>query len=268
MTKTIVKAMLWKEWRETRWKWLAFAAAFHIPLFIAGLTFALRESARFDLYALSDAVALQVLQFALVFQSGFLITAGLFLLAFFAVGSIGAELDNRSMFFLFERPVQRWQVLLFKYAVGAVQTTTCVGLSLLTTLATIYFVMAAAATNVSLAGSWDSFMLVVANGLRGAVWTTVIALMVYSATFLFSVWFEKWWIAVIAGAVSLVLMFYYFGSNLIDWVISRATRQADGDSINLELYSRLEVLPILAMLLISAGLYFASQYVFARKEMR
>ena len=60
--------MLWKEWRETRWKWLAFALAFHIPLGIAGLTLALRESARFDLYALSDAVAAQVLEVALVLQ--------------------------------------------------------------------------------------------------------------------------------------------------------------------------------------------------------
>ena len=268
MTKSIMKAMLWKEWRETRWKWLAFACAFHIPLCIAGLTIGLRESARFDLYALSDSVAMQVLEFALVFQSGFLITAGLFLLAFFAVGSIGAELDNRSMFFLFERPVRRWQVLLFKYVVGALQTTTCVGLSLLTTLTVVYFVMAAAATNVSLAGSWDAYVLIVSNGLRGAVWTTIIALMVYSATFLFSVWFEKWWIAVIAGAVSLVLMFYSFGSNLIDWVVSRAARKGDGDSINLEFYSRLEPAPILAMLLISAGLYLASQYLFARKEMK
>lgn len=271
MTKSIVKAMLWKEWRETRWKWLAFALAFHIPLCIAGLTIGLRESARFDLYALSDSVASQVLEFALVFQSGFLITAGLFLLAFFAVGSVGAELDNQSMFFLFERPVRRWQVLLFKYTVGAVQTMTCVGLSLLTTLAVVYLVMAAAATNVTLAGSWSAFVLIVSNGARGAVWTTVIALMVYSATFLFSVWFEKWWIAVIAGAVSLVLMFYYFGSNLIDWVISRAARTSEGvgeGGINLEFYSRLELMPILAMLLISTGLYFASQYVFARKEMR
>ncbi|HEX8291197.1 MAG TPA: ABC transporter permease [Pyrinomonadaceae bacterium] len=271
MTKSIMKAMLWKEWRETRWKWLAFAFAFHIPLFIAGLTFSLQEGTRFDLYALSDAVAAQVLEFALVAQSGFLITAGLFLLAFFAVGSIGAELDNRSMFFLFERPVRRWQVLLFKYAVGAVQTVTCVGLSLLSTLTVVYLLMAASATNVSLAGSWDAFVLIVSNGVRGAVWTTVIALMVYSATFLFSVWFEKWWIAVIAGAVSLVLMFYYFGSNLIDWVISRAARQSEGPGdggINLEFYSQLEPLPILAMLLVSAGLYLASQYVFERKEMR
>ena len=90
--------------------------------------------------------------------------------------------------------------------------------------------------------------------------------MVYSGTFLFSVWFEKWWIAVIAGAVSLVLMFYFFGSNLIDWVISKAARSSD--NINLEFYGRLEVVPILAMLMIAAGLYLASQYIFARKEMR
>jgi ABC-type transport system involved in multi-copper enzyme maturation permease subunit len=268
VTKNILKAMLWKEWRETRWKWLAFALAFHIPLFIAGLTVGLRESSRFDLYALSDSITEQVLEVALVAQSGFLITAGLFLLSFFAVGSIGAELDNRSMFFLFERPVKRWHVLLFKYAVGAVQTTTCVGLSILTTLTAVYLVTAAAATNVTLAGSWGAYSMVVANGVRGTVWTMIISLMVYSATFLFSVWFEKWWIAVIAGAVSLVMMFYYFGGNLIEWVISRATRNPGGRGANLEFYSRLEPLPILIMLLVSATLYFASQYVFARKEMR
>lgn len=268
MTKQILKALLWKEWRETRWKWLAFALAFHIPLCIASLVMIFRPEARFDLYALSDPVAEQVFAFAVVFQSGFLITAGLFLLAFFAVGSIGAELDNQSMFFLFERPVERRHLLLFKYAVGAVQTTACVGSSILTTLTATYLVTAAVASNVSLAGSWDSFVLVASNGLRGTVWTVVVSLMVYSATFLFSVWFEKWWIAVIAGAVSLVLMFIYLGSYLIDWVISRATRNPDGEGVNLELYSQLEFAPIFGMLLIASGLYFASQYVFARKEMR
>ncbi|HZT61142.1 MAG TPA: hypothetical protein VFA21_21225 [Pyrinomonadaceae bacterium] len=267
MNKAMLKAMLWKEWRETRWKWLAFAAAFHIPLGIACLVFTLRESARFDLYALSDSVAKQGLQVALIAQSSFLITAGLFLLAFFAVGSIGAELDNRSMFFLFERPVRRWHVLLFKYVVGAVQATTCVGLSILSTLALVYFIMAAAATNVTLAGSWSSFVGVVSNGLRGTVWTMTIGLMVYSATFLFSVLFEKWWIAVIAGAVSLVGMFYFVGSDIFDWIISAATRNRNGD-IDLSLYGRIDPVPILVMLAVSTGLYFAAQYVFARKEMK
>jgi ABC-type transport system involved in multi-copper enzyme maturation permease subunit len=267
MTKAMLKAMLWKEWRETRWKWLAFAVAFHIPLFIACLVFALRDAARFDLYALSDSVAAQGLQVALIAQSSFLITAGLFLLAFFAVGSIGAELDNRSMFFLFERPVRRWHVLLFKYVVGAVQATTCVGFSILSTLTLVYFIMAAAATNVTLAGSWGSFVAVVSNGLRGTVWTMVIGLMVYSATFLFSVLFEKWWIAVIAGAVSLVVMFYFVGSDIFDWIISAATRNRNGE-IDLSLYGRIDPVPILVMLVVSTGLYFAAQYVFARKEMK
>jgi ABC-type transport system involved in multi-copper enzyme maturation permease subunit len=268
MNGKMLRAMLWKEWRETRWKWLAFALAFHIPLFIAGLAVTLRESARFDLYALSDAVAAQVLKGALVLQSGFLITAGLFLLAFFAVGSVGSELDNRSMFFLFERPVRRWHVLLFKYAVGAVQATTCVGLSIMSTLAIVYALMAAAASNVTLAGSWASFVVVISNGLRGTVWTMVIALMVYSATFLFSVWFEKWWIAVIAGAISLVGMFYWFGEDIVEWIVRGAMRNSGSEGVNLDLYSRIDLAPILVMLLVSTVLFFASQYVFARKEMR
>jgi ABC-type transport system involved in multi-copper enzyme maturation permease subunit len=263
----MIKATLWKEWHETRWKWLAFAVAFHIPLFIAGLVVTLRESVRFDLYVLSDAVAAQGLEVALVAQSVFLITAGLFLLAFFAVGSVGAELDNRSIFFLFERPVQRWHILLIKYLLGAAQTMTCVGLSILTTLSLVYAVMVAGATHVTLEGSWHSFVAVIATGTRGTVWTMVIGLMVYSATFLFSVIFEKWWIAVIAGGISIAGMFYYLGENLFDWIITRATRNNDG-GVNLDFYGQLEPAPILGMLLVSTGLYFASQYVFARKEMK
>jgi ABC-type transport system involved in multi-copper enzyme maturation permease subunit len=267
MTRPMLEALLWKEWRETRWKWLAFAFAFHIPLGIAGLVFWLQETARFDLYAMSDAIASQILEVALVAQSSFLITAGLFLLAFFAVGSVGAELDNRSIFFLFERPIKRGHLLFLKYAVGAVQTMTCVGISLLTTITFTYLVAAAAATNVTLSGSWGAYTEVISNGLRGSLWTMVIGLMVYSATFLFSVVFEKWWIAVIAGAISLVGMFYYFGASLFDWIISAATRDRDGD-VNLDLYGRLDPVPILVMLLVSTGLYFAAQYVFARKEMK
>jgi ABC-type transport system involved in multi-copper enzyme maturation permease subunit len=268
VTANVIKAMLWKEWRETRWKWLAFAAAFHLPLFIAGLMLALREAVRFDLYAFSDAIAGQALGVAVIVQSVFLITAGLFLLAFFAVGSVGAELDNQSIFFLFERPVKRRHVLLFKYLIGAVQTMTVVGLSIPTTVALVYFAMAAAAPGVTLAGSWDAFTVALTNGVRGTVWTMVIGLMVYSATFLFSVLFEKWWIAVIAGAISLAGMFYYTSDNFFEWIIIPATRNPNSPGANLDLYGRLDPVPILVMLLVSAALYLASQYAFERKEMR
>ncbi|HLM56211.1 MAG TPA: hypothetical protein VK422_08855 [Pyrinomonadaceae bacterium] len=268
MNGDMLKAMFWKEWRETRWKWLAFAFAFHLPLLFVGASVLLRDTWRFDLYAMSDGVAAMGMELAVVAQTIFLITAGLFLLAFFAVGSVGAELENQSIFFLFERPVRRWQVLLFKYGVGAVQAVTCVALSILTTITLVYLVMAAVATNVTLAGSREAFSYAVANGARGMVWTACIALMVYSATFLFSVLFEKWWIAVIAGGLSVAGMFYCFGEMLFEWIIERATRNTGDDEVNLDFYGRLDPVPILIMLLVSAALYFAAQYAFARKEMR
>lgn len=268
MTRDMLKALLWKEWRETRLKWLAFALAFHIPLAIAGLLLALQETVRFDMFAMTDGMALYVLQGAVVIQSIFLITAGLFLLSFFAVGSIGSELDNHSLFFIFDRPVRRRQVLLLKFVVGAVQTTTCVGLSIITSVAFVYVAVAAMATNVTLDGSWGAFVEVIRNATRGTVWTMAIALMVYAATFLFSVLFEKWWIAVIAGAVSIVVMFYNLGDNLFEWVISRATSPPGSEEFNLEFYGRLDPVPIIGMLVVTTLFYFASQYVFERKEMR
>ena len=268
MTRDMMKAMLWKEWRETRLKWLAFALAFHIPLVIAGLFLAFEESVRFDVLVMTDGYAPYVLAGALVFQSVFLITAGLFLLSFFAVGSVGTELDNHSIFFIFDRPVRRWQVLLLKFVVGAVQTTTCVGLSVMTTVALVYVALAAMATNVTLDGSWAAFVNVITNATRGAVWTMTIALMVYAATFLFSVVFEKWWIAIIAGGVSLVVMFYNLGDNLFEWVVSSATNKPGSDEFDLEFYGRLDPVPLVMMLVVTAGFYFASQYVFERKEMR
>ncbi len=260
--------MLWKEWRETRWKWLAFAGAFHIPAIIGGLVVAFKENARFDLMTLNDGAATQVLQVTLIAQTIFLVTAGLFLLAFYAVGAVGAEIENRSVFFLLERPVRRWHVLAFKFTIGAVQTVTCVGLSILTTLALVYFLMVAAASGVTFEGSWSEFVRVATNALRGTLWTGVIALMVFSATFLFSVLFEKWWVAVIAGAISLIAMFYFWGEKLLEVVVSRMVRNSHGQKANLEFYGNLEPLPIIWMLLVTAGLYLAAQYIFARKEMK
>ncbi|HEX8853278.1 MAG TPA: hypothetical protein VF754_07310, partial [Pyrinomonadaceae bacterium] len=256
------------EWRETRWKWLAFAFAFHLPAIIAGLVVTFKPAARFDLMAFSDSVVAQVLQVTLMVQTVFLISAGLFLLAFYAVGAVGGEIENRSIFFLFERPLHRRQILAVKYAVGATQTVACVALSIVTTLALVYFAMVWAASGVTLAGSSATFASIMDDALRGALWTGLVALMVFSATFLFSVLFEKWWIAVIAGAASLVAMFYYFGVDLFNLIISQALRNSNRGSANLDLYGRLDPYPMLIMLIIATVLYFTAQYFFARKELK
>jgi hypothetical protein len=63
-------------------------------------------------------------------------------------------------------------------------------------------------------------------------------------------------------------MFYCFGEMLFEWLIARATRNAGDEEVNLNLYGQLDPGPILVMLAVSATLYFAAQYAFARKEMK
>ena len=93
MNRNILKALLWKEWRETRWKWLAFYAAFHIPAIIGTLIFVFNKWLRFDIMVMNNSMAKQYLQSFLLVQSGFVITAGLFLIAFFAAGAVAPALS-------------------------------------------------------------------------------------------------------------------------------------------------------------------------------
>ena len=269
MNKQMLKVLLWKEWRETRWKWLAFFAAFHIPAIIGVLVFTFDKTVRFDIRVLNDGIVNTYLQTFLLVQSGFVITAGLFLIAFFAAGSVAPEIDNRSMFFLFERPIQRWHILSMKFLVGAIQAMVCVGFSILTTLTLGYLALLSVASGVTVAGSSHIYFSTIASGLRGTLWTGVIGLMVFSATFLFSVIFEKWWIGVIAGAIALIGMFYFLGGKIFEWVLTNVFKNAgNSNGLNLDLYAQIDPVPILMMLVVTAAFYFSSQYMFARKEMK
>jgi len=269
MNRQMLKVLLWKEWRETRWKWLAFFAAFHIPAIIGVLVFTFDKTVRFDIRVMNDGMVNSYLQGFLLVQSGFVITAGLFLIAFFAAGAVAPEIDNRSMFFLFERPIRRWHILSMKFLVGALQAMVCVGFSIITTLTLGYLALLAVSSGVTVPGSWHIYTSIVASGLRGTLWTGVIGLMVFSATFLFSVIFEKWWVGVIAGAIALIGMFYFLGRQIFEWVLTNVTKGAgNGNGFDLNLYAQIDPIPILTMLLVTTAFYFSAQYMFARKEMK
>lgn len=268
MNREMLRALLWKEWRETRWKWLAFYAAFHIPAIIGGMVFTFNEAVRFDVRVMNSSLATQYLQGFLLIQSGFVVTAGLFLIAFFAAGAVAPEIEGRQMFFLFERPIRRWQILLLKFVVGSVQAMACVGFSIVTTLSLAYFSMVIVASGVTLSETWHQYLSILASGLRGTLWTGVIGLMVFAATFLFSVLFEKWWVGVIAGAISLIGMFYFLGRTIFDWILTNVIRNSGRQGLNLELYAQLEPVPILVMLAVAGAFYFAAQALFARKELK
>jgi hypothetical protein len=92
--------------------------------------------------------------------------------------------------------------------------------------------------------------------------------MVFSATFLFSVIFEKWWVGVIAGAIALIGMFYFLGGKIFDWILVNVFKNTGGNGLNLNLYAQIDPVPILTMLVVTAAFYFSAQYIFARKEMK
>lgn len=138
MTRAMRRALVWKEWRETRWRWLAFVLAFHLPALIGTFVVLFNERVRFDLAVSTDQMAVTALNLALIVQSGFVLSAGLFLLAFFASAAVAPEIASHEMFFLFERPIRRREILRLKFLVGLIQAILCVGFSILTTLALVY----------------------------------------------------------------------------------------------------------------------------------
>jgi ABC-type transport system involved in multi-copper enzyme maturation permease subunit len=268
MPTKVINALLWKEWRETRWKWLAFYAAFHIPAMLGGLAFTFDRSFRFDILVLSNALVRQYMNIFLIFQSGFAITAGLFLVAFYAASSVAPEMEGRQLYFLIERPVRRRTILLVKFLVGGLQSTLSISMSIVTTLLLAYTTLASLASGVTLQGSWDQFSIVFQNGLRGTLWAAVLGMMVFSGTFIFSILFEKWWVGVIAGAISLIGMFYFMGRSIFDWILANVFNQPGGpEKANLDLYARLEPRPMLFMLAMTVLFYLASQFLFQRKEL-
>jgi ABC-type transport system involved in multi-copper enzyme maturation permease subunit len=176
---------------------------------------------------------------------------------------------SRQMFFLFERPIRRREILLLKFLVGLAQAIVCVAFSILTTLTLTYVSLLVIAGGVTVEGSWSEYLRIMGNGLRGTLWTGLLGATVFAGTFLFSVLFEKWWVGVIAGAISLVGMFYFLGESLFDWLLANVIRGSRGpQDANLELYAQLDPVPLVTMLIVTILLYFAAQYMFGRKELK
>ncbi len=269
MTLPMRRALLWKEWRETRWRWAAFFVAFHLPAVVGTLVVAFNERVRFDLAVSTDRMAVTTLNVALIVQSGFLLSAGLFLLAFFASGAVAPEIASREIFFLFERPLRRRDILLMKVIVGLTQSVISIGFSILTTVTLAYLGLLVLARGVTFEGSGSDFFRILRNGLRGTLWTGLLGGTVFSGTFLFSVIFGKWWVAVIVGGASLIGLFYFLGERLFDWILANMLRASQGpETLNLELYAQLDAAPLLTMAAVIVILYRATQYAFERKELK
>jgi len=257
MTKAL-KALFWKEWRETRGRWLALLLAFHIPLAV-GLLLALTQPAN-DPSAGVEAVAAHRVVVALFYQTAYSFTVGLFLIAFFAAGSFAGELERRQMYFTLDRPIRRAWLLAVKFGLGAAQSVIAVGASLVSTVTVSY-----AYAGGDVAGA--SFSDALAASARGATWLALMALLVFSATFTLTVFFGKWWSGVVAGALALVTLLYFMYFRIYGWILYDLVHPAVHSPPYLGAYAAWQAAPLMVMALLAGLFYAAAWWLFERKEL-
>lgn len=258
------KALLWKEWRETRWKFLAFALVFHPVIWIAVVALLVDKENRFSLQTLPARHIYSALEGVVFAQSMFILTAGLFLVIFYAAGTVSREIASRAIFFILERPVERWRVLSAKFAVSGAQIYALTALTPLTTLLAAYFGALLVSRTMTLEASWAQVMPLAGTALKIGLWRGVVGLMVFSLVFGFSVRFEQWWISMGAGVVSVIALFYFFGKNLILSIVEPA-RQQRGE-FSLQKFGEISADTFLVVLVVAMGCFILSQVLFQRKE--
>ncbi len=261
MSWSMTRALVWKEWRESRLKFLALLGAFHLPLigFVRAAYFLKRPE--HDLLAFKMAEQ-HNLYATLFYQSAFAMTIGLFLVAFFGASAFAWDYEGNRVFFIFERPVSRAWFLSVKWTVYAAEALVSACVSLFTTQLFVYFFYNAEGSPV-LAISEEQLTGVLQASVRGALWLAALGLGAFAWSFFFGAWFQKWWTALVAGgaAVGVFLALMYF--RIYGWMLLRFTHETP---VSIDRYAQLQALPLVLLLLAVVAAFAAAQYVFRRRE--
>ncbi|MBI3949960.1 MAG: hypothetical protein HY314_05845 [Acidobacteria bacterium] len=266
MNWSITKALVWKEWRESRGKFLLFFCAFHLPTLIATLSLIVDEENRFSMQTMPPKTVYPALEIMIFVQSMFVLTVGLFLIIFYGAGTVSREIASRRISFILERPVTRWQALSVKYAMSGLQIYALAALTPLTTLLAAYAGLLILSRTVSVQESLAHVIPLAGTALKIGLWRGVVGLMVFSVVFSFSVAFEHWWINMGAGVASVIAMFYFFGKNLILSIVQPAMGRRHQGEFSLKLFGEISTETFLVALLVAAGCFILSQFLFQRKE--
>jgi len=264
MNGSKTKALLWKEWRETRWKFLAFFLAFHPVVWIATVALLVDKENRFSFQTTPAKAIYQALEGVVFAQSMFILTVGAFLIIFYAAGTVSREIASRRIFFILERPVQRWHVLSAKFAISGMQIYTLTALTPLTTLLAAYLGVMLFSRTLSFEASGPQVLSLAGVALKIGLWRGVVGLMVFSLVFSFSVGFEQWWISLGAGVASVITMFYFFGKSLILSIVEPA--RGHRGEFSLQKFGEISAETFLVVLLVAAGCFILSHLLFQRKE--
>jgi ABC-type transport system involved in multi-copper enzyme maturation permease subunit len=202
-----MRKLLWKEWRENRWKYAMLWLVFNAPVLVVTLLIALLPAARAPFADLSDATVMKYLPLAL--GEGFLVVS-IFLLAtaFVAVATFRPEIEEQTVFFLFEQPVSRRRYVAAKLLNGGLHVAFAVCFAILFAPALVYALMLMSG-KVSLAGSASAFGGIMGAAARATLWCSLVSLVAFAGAALISTLAPRWWLATI-GAILVVVLLGYF----------------------------------------------------------
>jgi ABC-type transport system involved in multi-copper enzyme maturation permease subunit len=201
----MIRATFWKEWREHRLKYGAYWLALNLPILIPAFCVVVSKGSRAPFAELSDATAMKYLGLAMVVECYAVLTVFMVVTGFLAAATFSPEQEDRSVFFLFEQPVERWKYPACKLVHGLLQVGVAIAFAVLFAPLLAWLLMLAGG-RVSIAGSMGTIQTLMLAGVRGALCCWLISAIVFAACALLTAIWPRWWVATV-GVVLLVIAF-------------------------------------------------------------
>jgi ABC-type transport system involved in multi-copper enzyme maturation permease subunit len=279
----MIRAIIWKDWRENRAKYAAYWLAFNAPILLVAVAVGLSAAARTPFADLSDSTVLKYLPLTLG-EPVLLATAFLLVTGFLGVAAFRQEIEDSSLFFVFEQPLSRQRYVAMKVLIGGIHVALAACFATLFATAAAYAMMLLSG-KVTWAGSAEAFYAVLAASARAVVWCSLISLIVFTGSALVSSLASRWWMAA-AGSVAIAVLlvavggdFFSFTADIPDgdpmsigmgfssgsaqWVtVSRALHLSEVNS-----FAHWRALPLLVAVLVTLAFFAAMPQIYARKDL-
>jgi ABC-type transport system involved in multi-copper enzyme maturation permease subunit len=193
----MIRQIVWKEWRENRGKYAALWLVFNLPMLAITSMLAVSRAARTPFADLSNQTFMKYLPIPLI-VAPMLITVFLFATGYVGVAIFLPEVEDRSMFFLFEQPLARWRYAVAKLATGGAHVALAVVAASLFAPALAYG-MILASGKVTLVASGAAFGAVMAAAVRAGLWCALVSVAAFAGCALIGSAVPRWWLATVCA---------------------------------------------------------------------
>jgi len=276
----MIRAAFWKEWREDRLKFGGYWLALNLPILIPPLCIAVNKGARAPFADLSNATAMKYLGLAMVVECYAVVTIFMLATGFLAAATFSPEQEDRSVFFLFEQPMERWRYPACKTLHGLLQVGAAIVFAVLFA-PFLGWVLMLAGGRVTIAGSIGTMQTVMLAGLRGALCCWLISAIVFAGCALVTSIWPRWWIATVA-VVLCVVAFWVAVWSFFDLLSPSFENMGDGSigfgsgsqwvtitqTLPLSRFPAWKPLPLATALAAIAILGGVSNWIISRRELK